>query len=462
MPAKKTQTKTRNQPNAGDGRQNSDEDWETNGERQVSPSIDGIRRDHVARYEWAAELVRGLHVVDCACGIGYGSKILANEARRVTAIDRDENAIAYGCEHYGSDRIAYFCRDVSDGLPRTKYDTAVSFETIEHLENPEPFLRQLAKKTNTLIASVPNELIFPYDKHIKYHFRHYTPHEFEELLNSCGWQVNNWYGQLGPESEVEPNVQGRTLIAVCSKKRNPKGGKADELPAVKLVPNSVAIVAMGRSSATYLRLAAHSGGRHRVADETWAINSMGGVIAHDLLFHMDDCKIQEKRAARDSLGNIGGMLKWLRHHPQFITSRAYPDYPGAIEFPLEDFINKVGVTYLNNTVAYAVAYAIYIGVKKISLYGADYSYPDLHKAESGRGCVEFLLGLAAARGIQIEVAQDSTLLDAEVPESQRFYGYDTRDVKIDYGPNGAKVTFTERKNEDIPTASEMERRYKHE
>jgi hypothetical protein len=226
------------------------------------------------------------------------------------------------------------------------------------------------------------------------------------------------------------------------------------------VVDNVAIVAMGMSSGTYLRLAASLGSRHKVADETWAINSMGGVIEHDLLFHMDDCKVQEARAERKPDNNVAGMLGWLKDHPKFMTSKAYPDYPGAIEFPLQEVIQSVGSTYFNSTVAYAVAYAIHLGVKKISLYGVDYSYANSHKSESGRGCVEFLLGIAAARGIHIEVASDSTLLDANVDPRIRPYGYDAYDVSFELEDGKLKVIKDER--ESLPTPEEIEKRYKHE
>ena len=226
------------------------------------------------------------------------------------------------------------------------------------------------------------------------------------------------------------------------------------------VPATVAIVAMGRSSGTYLSLASTSGTRRRVADETWAINSMGGVIEHDLLFHMDDCKIQEARAEKLPGENIAGMMSWLQAHPKFMTSTPYDDYPGAVEYPLEEVINGIGGhIYLNGTVAYAVAYAIFIGVKKISMFGCDYTYSDLHKSESGRGCVEFLLGMASQLGIHIEIAQDSTLMDANVPDSCKPYGYDAWNIEFKATDNGCSVVKTPR--DVLPTPEEIEKRYRH-
>jgi hypothetical protein len=225
-----------------------------------------------------------------------------------------------------------------------------------------------------------------------------------------------------------------------------------------IAPKTIALVAMGKSAGTYINMCSTKGDRRLLADETWAINAMGGVIKHDLLFHMDDCKIQESRAVRQPDGNVAGILRWLRNHPRFITSKAYDDYPGAIEFPLQDVMNAVGVSYFNNTVAYAIAYAMYLGVGKISLFGVDFSYENDHKAERGRGCVEFLLGMAAARGIEVEVGGDSTLLDANVDPKNRFYGYDANDIELKYTDAGVEVLQTPR--EVLPTAEEIEKRYR--
>lgn len=212
---------------------------------------------------------------------------------------------------------------------------------------------------------------------------------------------------------------------------------------------------MGPSSGTYLAVAASAGTRKEIADEVWAINAMGDVIHHDLLFHMDDCKLQETRAEVDPDGCVAGMVKWLKSHPKFITSKAYPDYPGAIEFPLEEVINRFGTTYFNNTVAYAVAYAIYIGVEEIMLYGVDFTYSDHHKAEMGRGCVEYWIGVANANRIHVAVASNSTLLDSNVPQENKPYGYDAYHVSYEI-KDGVKVI---KKDKPLPTPEEIESRY---
>ena len=429
------------------------------GEQQVAETIDGIRADHVARYKLAAEIFGGLRVADIGCGVGYGSKIMADNGCRVRAIDVDEEAIAYGKQHYADDHIAYAAVSADNAGPYPILDAAVMFECIEHMEDPLPALNRVNQYADRLLCSVPNELVFPHNGRILYHYRHYTPAEFEHLLNVAGYEIEKLWGQAGPESDPEENIQGRTLIALCRKEAHPKSGKVDVLPPPPMVaPSSVAIVAMGGSCATYLRQCSAAGDRHMIADQTWAINSMGGAIMHDLLFHMDDIEVQERRAKAKPDSNVGNMMRWLKRHPRFFTSRVVEGYPGAMEYPLEAVIKGTGIPYMNSTVAYAVAYAMHIGVKRLSMFGVDYSYPDLHKAERGRGCVEFWLGMAAARGMQIVVAEDSTLLDACVPIRDKLYGYDAYDLEIKRDEKTG-IYVEKKRKDDLPTAEEIEKRY---
>jgi len=51
---------------------------------------------------------------------------------------------------------------------------------------------------------------------------------------------------------------------------------------------TVAIVAMGMSCHDYIQNATVKGSKDKIADEVWAINSMGGVIQCDRIFIMDD------------------------------------------------------------------------------------------------------------------------------------------------------------------------------
>ena len=184
---------------------------------------------------------------------------------------------------------------------------------------------------------------------------------------------------------------------------------------------SVAIVAMGASHSDYTGEASMANSRYQVADEIWAINAMGDVIKHDRLFIMDDLRVFVKRMADTKPWYTQWMMK---HDKPIITSVDYPEFPSSEAYPLEQVVNNLSNPhYYNSTVAYAVALAIVEKFDKIRLYGADFTYENQNRAEGGRGCVEFLLGIAHARGIQIEMAHSTTLLDQHVPKEHKFYGF---------------------------------------
>ena len=222
----------------------------------------------------------------------------------------------------------------------------------------------------------------------------------------------------------------------------------------------IAILGLGPSCRQYLELTKRMGGRRAFCDETWSINALGDVFDSDLVFHMDDVRVQAIRATAKPDSNIARMLAWLKtYQGPVITSRAHPDFPALVEFPLADVVQEFPLAYFNSTAAYAIAYALHVGVTKLTLFGMDFTYPDVHDAEKGRACVEFWLGIAAARGVELAMPKTTSLMDAMYPQDKRFYGYDTVNLDIQRSTAGVTVAMTER--ETLPTAEEIEAGYDH-
>ena len=126
----------------------------------------GERADaHMVRYALAAELVRsGDTVLDCACGLGYGSAIMAAQSggARFIGVDIDAGSSAYARanfgEQYGVEYVTASATDLSF-LEDDSIDLLVSFETIEHLEDYWAFLKEalrVLRPDGRIIASVPN------------------------------------------------------------------------------------------------------------------------------------------------------------------------------------------------------------------------------------------------------------------------------------------------------------------
>jgi len=206
---------------------------------------------------------------------------------------------------------------------------------------------------------------------------------------------------------------------------------------------------MGASSCDYINESAMHGGRFAIADETWAVNAMGATIAHDRLFAIDDLGELRMDAREHGKKVANGMLSWLPSHPGPVyTATPYTDIvPGSVCFPYEEVINACGFPYFNNSVACAVGYAIYLGVQNLKLYGCDFTYRERNIGEAGRGNVEWLLGLAGARGMNISVSDSTTLMDADLPLDQRLYGF-REPVLVGQDETGVwRVTYPEREKE---------------
>ena len=197
----------------------------------------------------------------------------------------------------------------------------------------------------------------------------------------------------------------------------------DESIIPDLSGKRVAIVAMGNSHAEFTKSSASNGDSSIFADEVWAVNSMGGVIYHDRVFMLDP---PSRFLDTEDAGSMTpGMRKWLPTHPGPIYTCVLDDrVPGAVSYPLQEVCSTLKTSYLNNTVAFAIAFAVCAKPESIMMYGADFGYVHLRQfAEEGRACCEYLLSKAEERGINVEVATTTTMFDANKPATERFYGY---------------------------------------
>ena len=180
----------------------------------------------------------------------------------------------------------------------------------------------------------------------------------------------------------------------------------------------VAIVGLGGSYSDYIAARVAS----QEFDEVWGINCIGGIIHVDKTFMMDPVsRFLDTENAGTQTGVARQFLK--TNKKPIITCQLDKRVKHLELFPLKEVTLDLGYCYFNNTVAYAIAYAIWKKVNKISLYGIDYTYKNVSMAESGRACVEFWCAIAVTKGIKLEVAHRSSLLDTNVPENEKLYGY---------------------------------------
>jgi SAM-dependent methyltransferase len=119
----------------------------------------GIVAVHLKRYAFARERCAGKDVLDAGCGVGYGTAYLAEAARRAVGVDRSAEAIELARRRYAGRNVEFAVGDVlALDWPDESFDVVCAFETIEHLDDPDAFLRE-ARRVLTpggdFVASTP-------------------------------------------------------------------------------------------------------------------------------------------------------------------------------------------------------------------------------------------------------------------------------------------------------------------
>tara|TARA_Y100001937_G_scaffold128434_1_gene204632 strand:+ start:10355 stop:11089 length:735 start_codon:yes stop_codon:yes gene_type:complete len=183
---------------------------------------------------------------------------------------------------------------------------------------------------------------------------------------------------------------------------------------------NIAIVAMGESQLDYHLSICHG----NEYDEVWAINAMAGIARQvDRTFMLDPAS--RFLDTDDSGSQTSLMKKVLKTHPGPIyTCELDERCNNLVEFPLLDVVKDTGSSYLNNTVCFAIAFALYNRVGRLNMFGVDFTYKgNLHFAEAGRACTEFWLSKCITAGMTVSVAPRSGLLDTDVPLKDKVYGY---------------------------------------
>lgn len=175
--------------------------------------------NHISRYHFAKKIIEEYEskkILDIACGVGYGSKYLSNIKNSfIVGADRSLNALNIANTCYKAENIDFVfddCQVFETIGSYSTFDSIVSFETLEHLTNPDVFLNkclEFLKKDGQLIISTPNSFITSPTGKVtwKFHEVEYTPEQFYNLLQNAGFKNIQLFGQeLNPQGVLRQEI----------------------------------------------------------------------------------------------------------------------------------------------------------------------------------------------------------------------------------------------------------------
>ena len=201
-----------------------------------------LEMEHLLRYQAVVGLAAGKAVLDAASGEGYGSALIAGQAREVVGLDVDPQAVAQAQVKYPRPNLAFVRGSVERlPFPDARFDLVVSFETIEHVhpEAQEAFLveiKRVLRPGGLLVMSTPDRRLYS-DRpgyRNQFHLREFYRQEFEDFLHRWFSEVRLWEQTAvlayvlatGREKTLRQalpapggealELRGKYMVAVCS------------------------------------------------------------------------------------------------------------------------------------------------------------------------------------------------------------------------------------------------------
>ena len=170
----------------------------------------GVRATHIyanmldqMRYIYTLNYIVGKDVLDIACGVGWGTYVMSKVASNVYGVDLSDTAINTAKKFYNQDNIKYYTNFLENcNILDSSIDIVTSFETLEHIDEPQLFLNEIfkvIKPNGILFISTPNGASFKKLRSQKpYNPFHVEEYEKQDILNMINekWKVLEYKGQF--------------------------------------------------------------------------------------------------------------------------------------------------------------------------------------------------------------------------------------------------------------------------
>ncbi len=208
--------------------------WDTNWKQL------GDYATNSAGSRWAFYLIRhalenvhltpGAAVVDCGCGIGAKTALLAKlfPDNHVSGIDFSSQGIEAAKEYFkGYGNLEFYCADVHDisGMFHEGIEMISAFELLEHLEDWQEYLSTLCEISDKyVLISTPTGRMREYEKYIG-HYRNFEKGELEDFMKEHGYRpVTVLYAGFPFWSPITRDVYN--IVNMSKKRSDPDPGMA--------------------------------------------------------------------------------------------------------------------------------------------------------------------------------------------------------------------------------------------
>lgn len=168
----------------------------------------------------------------------------------------------------------------------------------------------------------------------------------------------------------------------------------------------------------------------------WGINLANLSDGVDLIINIHNWPEQidtweEKLRDKKKRRYMASFRKAQRDGVDILACKAWKRFPAIKPYPIQEVIDHFKIDYFTSGVAYALALAIYQGAAKITMCGIT----GTEQVDIQRPCIEFWMGVAHGRGVEIVSTGPGVLLIRTEPAetapvlSQLKYGYDMGKVR---------------------------------
>lgn len=158
-------------------------------------------------YHHAATMVEG-DILEIGTGMGYGVEIVSPKATRYISIDKQlpQNILQL-------ENVEYYDMEVPPiDFENCSFDSVVSFQVIEHIEEDMEFVREVARVLRPggkFVVSTPNAPMSLTRN--PWHVREYNADELRNLLE-CNFSKVEAYGVIGNEKIMEYYAKNRASV----------------------------------------------------------------------------------------------------------------------------------------------------------------------------------------------------------------------------------------------------------